>query len=196
MALAYSGIEFEIREVALRNKPAAMLALSAKGTVPVMQLEDQVIDESLEILYWSLSQNDPHGWMMWSATRLNDMRVLVEDCEHQFKPNLDGYKYHHRDSQLSQEDWRRQGEIFLAALELQLETGGGYLFGERISFADIAIFPFVRQFAHVDKNWFDQAGYGHLGIWLEGLLSSGLFLSVMKKYSPWQVGDEPILFGY
>lgn len=190
MALLYASINLELREVLLKAKPEKMLAISAKGTVPVLELADAVVlDESYEIIRWALEQNDPKNWL--SAELEADIDDLVARNDGQFKTDLDHYKYWQRFPAESREQYRARGELFLAELEILL-TKQTYLLAERITLADIALFPFIRQFAFVDKDWFDRSPYPKLRAWLEQLLNSKLFLAAMKKSPPWQDGDSPI----
>ena len=190
MALAYAGLDFEVREVVLKDKPAQMLAVSPKGTVPVLQMGDTVLDESIDVMRYALEQADPDGWLQIEPA----LWQWVEQCDHQFKPCLDRYKYHDRHAS-SQTEYRDACEAFLDALDHALESKPGiYLAGERLSVVDVAVFPFVRQFAHVDKPWFDAQPWPSVQGWLSELLSSSLFLKVMMKYPQWHVGDEPTMF--
>jgi glutathione S-transferase len=190
MALLYTSINLELREVLLKAKPEKMLAVSAKGTVPVLELPDaQVLDESYEIMRWALDRVDPEHW--WSADLAPAIDDLIARNDGQFKNDLDHYKYWQRFPAESQEQYRARGELFLAELEVLL-TRQSYLLAERITLADIALFPFVRQFASVDKHWFDQSPYPKLRSWLEQLVNSDLFLTAMRKSPPWQDGDSPI----
>ena len=194
MALLYSSINLELREVLLKDKPSSMLAISAKGTVPVLLLPDsQVLDQSRDIMHWALAIDDPQQWL--NEELLDSINRLIDYNDNQFKTHLDQYKYWERYPAESQEFYRAQGEVFLALLEEHLDRQS-YLLADRISMADIALFPFIRQFAFVDKNWFDQAPYPKLQIWLQGFLESPLFLATMKKLPPWQEGDSPIAFGW
>jgi len=194
MAIHASGVVCEMREVVLRNKPAEMIALSPKGTVPVLQTtEGEVIDESLEVMDWALAQNDPEGWLEPELGRLDEMRRLIAANDGDFKDNLDRYKYPNRYENVDPIDHREKAEVFLQELEQRL-TASPYLFGARASLADFAIAPFVRQFAHVDKEWFDQLAYPALQRWLQEFLDSPTFGAVMKKYTPWQAGAEPVIF--
>lgn len=175
MALKYSGIAVEIREVKLNNKPQQMLDYSAKGTVPVLILDnDKVIDESLDIMLWAISQHDSNNW------RVEGFEQLIDENDNVFKKHLDQYKYSIRYPEHSKEYYRQQGEIFLQQLEQRLEKHK-YLLCEQITIADVAIFPFIRQYAHVDKQWFDQTPYRQLQSWLNEFLQSDLFHAVMKK---------------
>ena len=190
MALLYASINLELREVLLKAKPEKMLAISAKGTVPVLELADAVVlDESYEIIRWALEQNDPKNWL--SAELEADIDDLVARNDGQFKTDLDHYKYWQRFPAESREQYRARGELFLTELEVLLSRRP-YLLAERITLADIALFPFVRQFAFVDKDWFDQSPYPKLRAWLEQLLVSELVLAAMKKSPPWRDGDSPI----
>lgn len=190
MAVAKAGISYELREVLLRDKPAAMLDLSAKGTVPVLQVDDLVLDESLDIMLWALKQADPDGWLQCPDAAHD----LIRLCDDDFKVWLDRYKYNDREPDWTLAQTRGEGERFLAALEGQLAAEGDWLYG-RLGLADVAIFPFIRQFAFVDKGWFDQSEYERLKGWLASLLESKLFLKVMFKHKPWQPGQAPVLIG-
>jgi len=175
MALRYSGVPLSIVEVSLKAKPAEMLALSPKGTVPVLVCADgRVIEQSLEIMHWALAQYDPDNWLG------PDSAALIEENDQVFKVNLDRYKYAIRYPEQPMEHYRAQGAAFLQRLEVLLEQTP-YLAGDTLSLADIALAPFVRQFAHVDRDWFEQAPYPRLNAWLERFLASELFISVMTK---------------
>ncbi|WP_250655698.1 glutathione S-transferase [Alkalimarinus coralli] len=192
MALSYSAIPVELRETELKNKPAEMLDASAKGTVPVLVMPDsQVIDESWDIITWALEKSDPQKWMPASGTsQFHELNDLIHTNDYEFKGYLDRYKYADRYPEYSAEHYRAQGEAFLGSLERRLNASR-YILGHDISVADIAIMPFIRQFAHVDINWFEHAPYPKLRTWLKAFLQSSLFNGVMKKYKPWQAGDTP-----
>ena len=192
MAVMQSGVTCELREVVLRDKPAPMLELSPKGTVPVLQLPDgAVLEESLDVMHWALSANDPDNWLDTADASAD----LINQLDGSFKSALDRYKYYVKHPERSQSDYRDEGARFLALLEQKLAANGGVgLCGPRITFADIAVFPFVRQFAFVDKAWFDAAPYPLLQAWLSARLDSSLFLSVMTKYPAWKPGDDALLF--
>lgn len=188
LAVVCSGVDVELREVALSNKPQSMLDYSPKGTVPVLVLEDKtVIDESRDIIRWALSKNDPESWLPKEGG-LTRAEMLMDENDSSFKQALDKYKYHVRHPQQSAEDYRAQGEVFLKRLNDQL-TETKYLLGDQVSVADIAIFPFVRQFAHVDTEWFYQTPYSKLQVWLEDFLQSALFAEVMQKCPLWEDAD-------
>jgi len=187
MAIAYASITLEMREVALANKPAAMLAISPKGTVPVLQLSDRVIDESVEVMRWALSQSDPENWLALDSQQ--EQSTLIEENDNEFKGWLDKYKYWDRYPEQSQQDYRKKAEKFLSNLELRLQHNS-YLLGNNICMADIAIFPFIRQFAFVDKPWFDDADYPSVQRWLNQFLQSKLFEQVMVKQALWQQSND------
>lgn len=177
MALRYSGMPVEIVEVSLKAKPAEMLAISPKGTVPVLNAEGRVIDESLEIMRWALAQNDPDGWLLEDDARIAE---LIEANDQGFKVHLNRYKYAERYPEQPMEVYRAEGALFLQRLD-ELLTDREYLLADHPSLADIALLPFVRQFAHVDREWFAQTPYLRLQAWLQRFLESDLFTSVMKK---------------
>jgi glutathione S-transferase len=186
LAIAVSGAEVEQREVALRNKPQAMLALSPKGTVPVLQLVDgSVIDESFDIMRWALAQNDPENWLGENASALNAALNLIQENDGPFKYYLDRYKYADRYPEHAADYYRDQAATFLQRLDDALGANK-YLLGDRPSLADMAIFPFIRQFSAVDKDWFYSSRYTHLIKWLDELLASTLFEGVMKKNDCWR----------
>ncbi len=195
MAIAYSQQQVELREVVLKQKPQALLECSPKGTVPVLMLSDgKVIDESWEVMCWALSQSDAEQWMppVHSASRCQ-LEELIAENDNVFKAYLDRYKYADRYPAHSMEYYRTQGELFLQTLESHLETSR-YLLGDQITVADIAIMPFIRQFAFVDHAWFLRTPYRQLQRWLDHFLQSTLFNRVMAKYTPWHEGEKGVLF--
>ena len=183
MALAYSGIAVEIREISLREKPASLLTISPKGTVPVLQSDDLVIEQSYDIMKWALRLSDPDQWL--SAQTESVIDEWVEKNDGPFKKLLDQYKYPDRYPDISLEETLSQAtSLFLGPINEHLKRSA-YLLGPKISLADIAIFPFVRQFAMVDPDWIDQSGLKFLKQWLNEHIESPLFLSVMQKYPTW-----------
>ena len=186
MALFYAGVAVEIREISLKQKPASMLQVSPKGTVPVLVLTDgTVIEQSLDIVNWALLQLDQDDWAMQTnldARELTAALIALNDGE--FKKALDQYKYAIRFPENPPEIYRAQGELFLTRLENLLRQTT-YLCRDQLSKADIAIFPFVRQFSMVDEIWFASAQYPKLKAWLNELLDSELFLGVMQRYPTW-----------
>jgi len=194
LAIAVSGQRCELREIVLRDKAPEFLEASPKGTVPVLVLQGgTVLEESLDLMDWALSMNDPEGWLRPEASSVEAMRVLVERCEQEFKPRLDRYKYPNRYEGISPVEERGLAIGFLLELEGILATNA-CLFGEQVTFGDMAIAPFVRQFANVDRAWFDSQNWPHLLSWLETFLQSERFASIMRKYPKWQAGDEVTLF--
>ena len=192
LAIAFAQQCVELREVVLKDKPAQMVAISPKATVPVLQLSDgNVIDESRDVMRWALQLNDPESLLANESCAATN--ALLEDNDGPFKHWLDRYKYADRYPEHSAQYYRDQGEIFLHKLELRLQANA-FLCANQVRFADIAIMPFVRQFAMVDKQWFDQAPYPALQIWLERWLTCDEFTQIMKKYRPWSPGHERILF--
>lgn len=180
LALQYAGQMVDLQEVSLRDKPPEMLAISPKGTVPVLQLADgTVLEESLDIMLWALRKDDP-SQLLPAADELPETLALIAANDGDFKHWLDRYKYAVRHPEHSPEYYRQQGEVFLQQLEQRLSQTT-YLSGEQITLSDIAIVPFVRQFAFVDKAWFDAADYPALQRWLENWLASDVFLRVMAK---------------
>lgn len=191
LGLVFAGLQVELREIVLSNKPAQMLAISPKGTVPVLHLaQGRVIEESREILEWVLEQSDPQGLL---NTDLASAHVLIEHNDTEFKHWLDRYKYADRYPECSQLEYRQQGEVFLQRLE-ELLSKNMYLLDDNVSIADISIMPFVRQFAHVDQDEFYGLPYPHVQRWLKNWLEHPVFIQVMVKYSPWQEGDVLVVF--
>jgi glutathione S-transferase len=194
-ALIASGITVELREVELRDKPAAMLAASPKGSVPVLVFDDgKVIDESWDIMLWALQQHDPQAWSGKDGCLVPVALPLVIENDTTFKHNLDRYKYPERFPGQPQSAYRSAGEQFLRKLEQRL-CATPYLLCETFTLADAALLPFIRQFAAVDAEWFATAPYPALRSWLERFTSSELYSMVMRKFPVWQPGNEPVIFG-
>ena len=202
LAIAASGQRCELREVVLRSKPPEMLAASPKATVPVLVLTDgQVIEQSLEIMLWALAQNDPQGWLASDSAGLQAQQALIAANDGAFKRHLDRYKYpsrypheHTGDTQAFSQSHRTDAAGWLIELEGRL-LRHPWLFGPTASLADMAILPFVRQFAHTDAAWFAAQPWAHLDAWLIRWESGALFAQVMEKYPPWQTDQTRIAFG-
>ena len=193
LGILFAQQQVELREVVLKNKPPQMLAISPKGTVPVLQLMDgSVIEESREIMVWALEQNDPQNLLDEALRTQAD--ELIDQNDNEFKYWLDRYKYADRHPQMSQADYRQKGEVFLQKLE-DLLSQHRYLLGNKISVADIGVMPFVRQFAHVDREVFYNLPYPNLQRWLQNWLEHPLFVKAMTKFKPWEEGDELVVFG-
>ena len=191
LALAVSCVAYELREVSLKSKPTDLLTASPKGTVPVLVLPGgQVIDESLDIMHWALAQNDPDGWL---SPALDDMLALIAGNDGQFKHALDRYKYPNRYPLESDGDThafalaqRLEATTWPETLELRLSQGWQvWLCGPQPSLADMAILPFVRQFAHTDVEWFAVQPWPLLRAWLAWFETGPLFNATMAKYSLW-----------
>jgi glutathione S-transferase len=182
MALAVSSVAYVIREVSLRAKPAAMVDASPKATVPVLELPDgRVIDESLDIMHWALEQNDPERWLAPGKI----MMELIAVNDGPFKFHLDRMKYSNRYPGAEPREHRAAAFELLTPLEQRLRNHT-YLFGTAPALADVAIFPFVRQFAHADGVAFAGESLPALQSWLARWEASALYLSVMKKHPLWQ----------
>ena len=189
LAIQSSQQQVTLREIVLRDKPAPFLAASAKGTVPVLQLSDRVIDESRDIMIWVLTQNDPESWLDMPQVGMD----LIATCEGPFKQALDHTKYAVRFPDLDTAEQREKAMVFLRVLNERLEKTP-YLMGGQIRLADMAILPFVRQFANTDRLWFDAQNLGPLTAWLDAFLVSDRFARIMTKYAPWQDGQDDVLF--
>lgn len=188
MAIRYSSVRVQLREVTLKDKPAEMLSASPKATVPVLVLNNgSVLDESLDIMHWALRQHDPEHWL----TTNTDAEKLIQHNDLIFKLHLDHYKYSDRFPEHPASYYRQQGEFFLQALEQRLQHHA-FLFNHSPSIADIAIFPFIRQFAYVDINWFNQSVYSKLIYWLQYWLDTELFQNSMNKQPQW-THDQPVV---
>lgn len=206
LAIVAAGLKVEVRELVLRAKPAHMLEISPKGTVPVLWLQDgTVIDESLDVMRWAVGQNFPADWLVLNAEQQQQCDEWIALLDGEFKRNLDRYKYPHRYDIKTDTDTytcdplehRALCEKILvqwnSVLEQQRLNGGTYLFGSQPSFADCAILPFLRQFRIADEAWFDAVpGYDALKQWLKAFLESPQLEQAMVKYSPWQLGDMPL----
>jgi len=188
MAVAVSGVHVELREVVLRDKPADMLEASPKGTVPVLVLcDDEVLEQSLDIMRWALVQSDPKGWLA------HDDQNLVLATDGPFKQALDRYKYPHRYGLTDGTAHRDAALAHLGDLNDRLATAP-YLGGVQPAFTDIALFPFVRQFAATDAAWFAALPLPALQSWLDALVGSDLFAAIMHRYPQWKAGDMPVHF--
>lgn len=189
MALAYTNLQLEIREISLKNRPIELYEASKKGTVPVLiSLDEEVIDESLEIMLWALKRDPNQTWLVENHMKELDM---IEKNDYLFKKWLDRYKYHDRYPNNSKEFYRKKCDNILVKYEEQLQTTK-YFLKDSLSLSDIAIFPFVRQFANVDYKWFENK-YDKLVLWLERICSSDLFIDIMQKYDEWESNNKNII---
>ena len=182
MALKYAGIDVEHREIELRNKPRSMLLASPKGTVPVLCLDEVVLDQSVDIMRWAMQQSDPHGW---GAVDDAIAQAWITKNDGPFKKLLDQYKYSNRFPESDPEVILLEAlQMMLLPMEQALQNSQ-YLLGEKISWVDIAIFPFIRQFSMVDAKKFEQLPLPTVKAWLNRHLASSLFNSVMQKHPVW-----------
>ena len=193
LAIQVSGVTVALREVVLRDKPAALVAASPKATVPVLQLPDgRVLEQSLDIMRWALAANDPQDWIR--AAEQDDAQALIALNDGPFKQALDRYKYAPRHPEHPAQVYRDDAvALLLAPLDARLATHR-FLLRDTPSLADMAIVPFVRQFAAVDSAWFDSAPLAHLRAWMRGLTDSPLFESVMARHAAWRPGAADVRF--
>lgn len=189
LAIESAGIDVELREILLRDKAPEFLATSPSATVPCLAFENEVIDESRDIMLWALRQNDPEGWLNMPA----EGHDIVDVIEGPFKTALDRYKYSTRYNDADKLDERSKASSHLKDLDDRLDNQS-WLFGDAPSFADMATLPFVRQFANTDKSWFDDQDWTGLSTWLENFLGSERLKSIMIKYPTWKDGDPITVF--
>ena len=186
LAIASACIPVEHREILLRDKPAAFLAASPKGTVPVVVAGDLVIEESFDVMLWALNQNDPEKWLDVPP----DAYDLIAQAEGPFKDALDRYKYASRIENSDPKVDRANGSEFLRKLDAML-SGQSCLAGADYRLTDMAILPFVRQFAHVDLDWFNTQPWPDLSRWLADFKASDRFQSIMVKHPLWTPERQP-----
>lgn len=192
MALAASGIQCELREVALPEKPKELFDVSAKGTVPVLVLQDgTVIDESMEIIHWALGQSDPLNWRQFEIPQV-EMKALMEENDNRFKKAMLAVKKPEKLSEEDKEtDWDAVALDFLGKLERKLDSFR-YLAGNHITLADICIVPFVLIYAECKPEV--TAQFPKLTVWIEGFRHSDIYRRVMGQHPAWHAGQEPVLF--
>ncbi|SEV90446.1 Glutathione S-transferase [Aliiroseovarius sediminilitoris] len=188
LAIASSGVQVELREILLRDKPQAFLDASPTATVPCLVTAKGVLDESYDIMRWALAQNDPEGLCDMPDAGFD----LIESFDGPFKRALDLTKYAVRHPDSDPEVTRAEAMAMLTGLEAQLANG--WLYGRTPTLADFATLPFVRQFAMIDKPRFDTQATPRISAWLETFLASDRLADVMQKYPPWQTGDTPTVF--
>ena len=192
MALSYSKVKVEVKEILLSNRPPELLAVSPKGTVPVLCINDTtVIDESLDIMKWALIQNDPNLWIHYNKEMQFD---IIEENDNEFKYWLDRYKYYDRYPENKRDYYRVKCDRYLTRLNQLLEKNQ-YLLTNKLLFVDVAIVPFIRQFANVDIYWFKET-YAKLSSWLNNIIESKLFASVMDKYLEYNSEQEPLITNF
>tara|TARA_B100000579_G_scaffold305938_1_gene255749 strand:+ start:724 stop:1314 length:591 start_codon:yes stop_codon:yes gene_type:complete len=191
LALSITKISVELREILLNNRPQSLFDISEKGTVPVLQTSDKVLDESMDIIFWSFKE----------TMNLNDyfqnsimQEELISKNDSEFKKWLDRYKYNERFKEYSIEDCRLKIHNIILNYEKKLKRSK-YLINNSIQIADIAIFPFIRQFANVNIEYFSRS-YPKMNDWLTTILNSDLFETIMKKYPQWKIGDSPKIINF
>ena len=191
MVLLHSKIQCEIREIKLSNKPKEMLAISPKGTVPVLILENgDILDESLDVMLWAIEQGNLRNLFNSGKKEILDL-IKINDGE--FKDAIDRYKYSSLYPEKPMIEYRKMGELFLEKIESYLEKNK-FIFGKNISLADLAIFPFIRQFCRVDIDWFNSSLFKKIKEWTLFFEGSEDFIDIMRKIKPWTTGDKPTLF--
>ena len=191
MALAHMKITVELREILLRNRPKSLYDISAKGTVPVLQIIDgNVIDESLDIMKWALDQ----GKQQWYNDYIIEQDQLISNNDSEFKHWLDRYKYYIRYTNHTKQYYQKKCDETLLQLELRLKKNN-YLFGNICSLADVALFPFIRQFANVERQWFTDQ-YPRIDVWLKTWTQSNLFNATMAKYKQWNPENNPLIVDF
>jgi glutathione S-transferase len=201
IAIFKSKQTVQLRDLVLSNKPEEMMAASPKGTVPVVVLANgKVIEESLDVMLWALNETDPHGLLESQGEfSLPQMLELINEFDNDFKTCLEQYKCAKRYKENNIEECRRACEQYIQRLETYLENSncstGGFLLGSKESLVDIALLPFIRQFARVERPWYLQSPYPNVKQWLNGYLQSPMFTKVMAKYPLWLDNYEVVLFG-
>ena len=191
MAVLSAGLEVELREIKLKDKPPAFLKASPSATVPNLQAGDLNLDESLDIMLWALGQSDPLGFL-----NMPDIgETLIAQNDGPFKAALDHTKYAIRYPDLDPQSERRKASDFIQSLNTRL-TENLFLMGDRPTLADVAIFPFVRQFAHIDRAWFDAQPWPQVILWLDGFLQSANYQKAITKVTVWSDGTPRYLFGH
>ena len=188
LALLEANQKVEIREILLKEKPVEFLQASPSSTVPCLLIDDKIIDESLDIMTWALNKNDPGNFLDMPDLGYD----LINENDGPFKLALDKTKYHSRYPDETPKSNREKASSFIHKLENILE--GSFLFGEDPKLADIAVLPFIRQFALVDKIWFDQQPWQKVVVWLNLFLESKRFTDIQQKYVPWKSGTNSVFF--
>ena len=197
LALKSSQTNVLLREIVLRDKPDEFLKASAKGTVPVLVMQDGfVLEESRDIMLWALHKNDPENWLDVFSKYPEECVQFLDRLDGPFKTNLDRYKYASRyeDGKAEAEKHREEGANFLSEIDIQLSQQA-YLSGDNAGLLDFASLPFIRQFRIANEEWFDRQDWPHLHPWLQHFLTSDRFAMIMEKYKPWlETGGEGIEF--
>ena len=195
LALRLCKIECIIREISLKAKNIEFLKVSPKGTVPVLVLPNgKVLEESLDIINWSLEQNDPNKLKVNDKVTKKNNDKYIQLFDSDFKFHLDRYKYSSRYNISNSEIHRNKAQNLLTEINTMLE-GKDYIGGQCMSLLDISILPFVRQYRIADINWFDNhLGLRNINNWVNIFLNTEILASIMTKYKVWEKDDPPILF--
>jgi glutathione S-transferase len=194
LGILCSGISVELREIVLRDKAPLFLDTSPKGTVPVLVLpEGQVIEESLDVMIWALETADPKNMLPDDLSIRAEMMDLVSLLDGPFKKDLDTYKYPNKFEDRDPAEARERAAEFIWGLEARLKTNGN-LFGPKKRFVDYAVLPFIRQFAHVDREWFYAQPWSLVNAWLAEFIESPEFKTIMPKFPKWVEGDQATAF--
>ena len=180
MILVNENIDFDIFEISLKDKPAELLKISPKGTVPVLVTKNEVIDESLEIISWAFNQNEKSTFHKLTKSEIDFANAFIKQNDNEFKSVLDHYKYHIKYPEKTKQKWRADCLFFFEILEKQL-SNYRFLIKDQITYADIAIFPFIRQFSNVDLEAFQDLNYDKTKAWLSYLINLDLFKKIMVK---------------
>ena len=188
LSLVVSKTKVEIREVLLKEKPKEFLDSSISATVPCMITKEKTIDESLDIMFWALKNNDPQNWLYIPKLGYE----LIKENDGPFKHYLDLTKYHSRYPEINPEESRKKASAFLIKLESIMADN--FLFGSSPTIADMAILPFVRQFANTDIEWFNQQNWPNVKRWLSKFINSEIFDLIQIKYNQWSKESEPQFF--
>jgi len=187
-----------LRDLVLTDKPLAMLQASPKGTVPVIVLANgTVIEESLDIMLWALQETDPSDLLHANhldKSSISDMHCVIKDFDHGFKRCLEQYKCAKRYQEPSLIEFRQACEVYIQQLELRLAQQR-FLISNQESLADIALLPYIRQFARIERQWYLESPYPYVRRWLNHYLQSPMFTKVMAKYPLWLTNYDEVLFG-
>ena len=187
-ALLSAKISVIIREVSLKNKPLELKTISERATVPCLQTPNRIIPESLDIMYWALSKNDPEYLLNVSKAGMD----IITYNDGPFKNCLDRTKYRSSYIDVDIDFERKIARDFLGELNRRLKTE--FVLGQNKTLVDLAILPFIRQYAFIDKSWFDNQNWSNLNRWLNTFLNSETFAIMQRKYEFWKAGDKPIIF--
>lgn len=179
MALLSCGIDFDIFEISLKDKPKQMIEISPKGTVPVFVYKDLVLDQSIDIMNWATEQKNNTSFKI-NPNDLAIIKTLIKSNDEEFKNKLDLYKYTSNKEASLKITYRKECEVYIRNINERLEVHK-YLLSNKFGYLDMAIFPFIRQFFNVDLKWLEEASYNNIKNWVERISISDLFIQVMKK---------------